>query len=91
MTAIELTARARELKELKIMATELAEEITSIEDAIKAELTARGVDELTVDVFKIRWISVVSQRFDTKAFQANHASLYNQFVRPIETRRFSIN
>lgn len=39
MSANEMTAKVRELKELKAMAEELAQEITAIEDAIKAELT----------------------------------------------------
>lgn len=51
------------------MAEELAAEITSIEDAIKAEMTARDTDEMTVDVFKIRWTRVTSNRFDTTAFK----------------------
>ena len=42
MSANEMTAKVRELKELKAMAEELAQEITAIEDVIKAELTARN-------------------------------------------------
>lgn len=46
MSANEMTAKVRELKELKAMAEELAQEITAIEDAIKAELTARNTEEM---------------------------------------------
>lgn len=42
MSANEMTAKVRELKELKAMAEELAQEITAIEDAIKAELRNSG-------------------------------------------------
>lgn len=38
MSTIELTTKIRELKELKAMAEEIAAEITSIEDVIKAEI-----------------------------------------------------
>ena len=48
MSANEMTAKVRELKELKAMAEELAAEITAIEDSIKAEMTARNTDEMTV-------------------------------------------
>ena len=52
MTATELSKTVRELKELKAMASELTEEITTLEDIIKNEMTVRNTDELTVDVFK---------------------------------------
>lgn len=64
-----MTAKVRELKELKALAEELAQEITAIEDAIKAELTARNAEEMTVDVYKIRWTKVTSSRFDTTGFK----------------------
>lgn len=90
MTPNELTAKVKELKELKMMADELAAEITSIEDEIKAEMTERATDEMTVDIFKIRWAKVTSNRFDSKAFKAAHADLYSQYTKTTESRRFSI-
>lgn len=48
MSTNELTSKVRELKELKAMADELAAEITSIEDIIKAEMTARNTEEMLV-------------------------------------------
>lgn len=90
MSANEMTAKVRELKELKAMAEELAQEITAIEDAIKAELTARNAEEMTVDVYKIRWKTVITKRFDSKAFKAAHEALYNQYTKQSESRRFSI-
>ena len=91
MTTTEISSKVRELKELKLVAAEMADEITSLEDAIKAEMTALGTDELTVDVFKVRWTPFVSTRFDSAAFKASHAELYKQYSKPVETRRFSIN
>lgn len=69
MSTNEMTSKIRELKELKAMAEELAAEITAIEDTIKAEMTARNTDEMTVDVYKIRWTKVLSNRFDSSAFK----------------------
>lgn len=90
MSTNELTAKVRELKELKVMAEELTAEITAIEDAIKAEMTARDTDEMTVDVYKIRWTKVVSNRFDTTGFKKAMPELYGQFTKTSESRRFSI-
>ncbi|MBQ4569386.1 MAG: hypothetical protein IJA62_04970 [Ruminococcus sp.] len=72
------------------MAAELDAEITAIEDSIKAEMTARGAEEMTIGIFKVRWTKVVSSRFDTSAFKKTHADLYGQYSRQIESRRFSI-
>ena len=72
------------------MAEELAQEITAIEDAIKAELTARNTEEMTVYVYKIRWTRVTSSRFDTTSFKKAMPELYGQFTKTSESRRFSI-
>ena len=90
MSTIELTGKVKELRELKAMAEEIAAEIATIEDAIKAEMTARSVDEMTVDVFKIRWAKVTSSRIDTTAFKKAMPELAEKFTKKIESKRFSI-
>lgn len=90
MSKQELTNRVQELKELKMMAKELEEEISTIEDEIKAEMTARDTSEIMLDMFKISWKEVVSNRFDSKAFKATHAELYSQYTKPVTTKRFSV-
>ncbi len=90
MNTHEITSKARELKELKAMAEEIAAEIDAIESAFKAEMTERGIEEMNVDVYKIRWTKVKSSRFDTSAFKKTHADLYSQYTKQTETRRFSI-
>lgn len=90
MSTNELTSKVRELKELKTMADELAAEITSIEDIIKAEMTARNIDEMQVDIFKIRWSKCTSNRFDSTSFKKAMPELYNQFTKQSEYRRFTV-
>ncbi len=90
MSTNELTSKIRELKELKAMAEEIAAEITTIEDAIKAEMTARETDEMMIDVYKIRWTKVKSNRFDSTAFRKAMPELAEKFTKTTETRRFSI-
>lgn len=85
-----MTSKIRELKELKMMADELAAEITAIEDQIKAEMTERDTEEMTVDVYKVRWTKVTSSRFDSTAFKKAMPELHAQFTKQIESRRFSI-
>lgn len=90
MSTNELTNKIRELKELKAMAEEIAAEITTIEDAIKAEMTARETEEMMIDVYKIRWTRVKSNRFDSTAFRKAMPELAEKFTKTTETRRFSI-
>lgn len=90
MNKQELEKQVMELKELKVMAEELQNEITAIEDKIKAEMTEQNVNELQVGVFKIRWAPVTSNRFDTTSFKKVYADLYNQFTKVIESKRFTI-
>ena len=90
MSMHELAAKAKELRELKAYAEQIADEITALEDLIKAEMTERDTEEMTVDVFKIRWTKVTSKRFDTTAFKKTHADLYEQYSKQTESLRFSI-
>ena len=90
MSINEMTAKLRELKELKAMAEELSAEITAIEDEIKAEMTARNAEEMTVDVYKIRWAKILSSRIDTSAFKKAMPELAAQFTKQTESRRFTI-
>lgn len=90
MSANEMTKKVRELKELKAMIDELSAEAATIEDEIKAEMTARNVNEMAVDVFKIRYTTVNSTRFDSSAFKKVHGDLYAQFSKQTTSRRFSI-
>ncbi|MGN0680152.1 MAG: hypothetical protein ACI4JS_10855 [Oscillospiraceae bacterium] len=87
MSGQELTKKVRELK---AMAEELQAEITAIEDSLKAEMTSQGVEEMQVDVFKLRYKTVISSRFDSKAFKATHEELYEQYSKPTECRRFTV-
>ena len=90
MSKNEMTSKVRELKELRAMAEELAAEITAIEDSIKADMTAQGVEEMTVDVFTIRYKTVTSNRFDTTAFKKAMPDLAAQFTKQTESRRFTV-
>ncbi len=91
MNKEELLQKIHELKSLKIMADELAAEITAIEDTIKQEMTAQGVDTLTVDVYKISWKTVTSSRLDTTAIKHDLPELAAKYTKTTESRRFTVN
>lgn len=90
MSKKDLKKAVYRLRELEAQAGEIAQEIDMLKDAIKAEMTAQNVTEMQVDVFRIRWASVQSCRFDSAAFKRAMPDLYGSFLRQAETRRFSV-
>lgn len=90
MSTKEITLKARKLKSLQAKADTLQAEIKAIQDELKAELAAADTDELKAGVYKIRYTSVTSNRFDSKAFKATHADLYKQYTKQVTSRCFSV-
>lgn len=90
MSTIDLLGKIRSLKELEALISEAQAELDSIKDELKAEMTNRNTEELDVDVFKIRYKTVKSSRFDTTAFKSTHKELYEQYVKQTESRRFTV-
>ncbi len=85
-----LDSQIHELRELRRMADELAAAIDTIQDAIKAEMTAAGVDVLTGSDWKATWKSVTSSRIDTAALKKALPDLAAQFTKTSTVRRFSV-
>ncbi len=90
MSVNELSAKIRELKELQQLVEEAEAEMEAIRDELKAHMTEQNAEEITVDVFKVRYTTVQSSRFDTAAFKKTHADLYAQYSKPTTTKRFTI-
>jgi predicted phage-related endonuclease len=90
MVQVELEAKVKTLKEYKLLAEDLQAQIATIEDEIKAEMTARDVDVLVAGPFKVKWTKFMTTRFDTTAFNASYREIYNLFAKPVEARRFSV-
>lgn len=88
MSAIEMESKVNELRELRRMADELAGEISTLEDELKAHMTATGTDEITGTSFKITWKTVTSSRLDSKALKAAVPELWERFTKTSTSRRF---
>lgn len=88
MSAHEMSNKVKELRELKRMQEELAAEIESVQDAIKAEMTARATDTLNGEDYKITWKEVTSTRLDTTALKKALPEVAARFTKQSTTRRF---
>ena len=66
MSMNELEAKVAQLRELRRMADELADEIAATEDSLKAYMTANSTEELYGSSFKITWKEVTGTRLDIR-------------------------
>ena len=90
MSANEMNSKINELRELRRMAEELAAEIDSIQDTIKAHMDAEGVDTISGTDWRVTYKAVTSSRIDTGALKKALPDLAQQFTRTNTARRFSL-
>ena len=90
MSINEIESKARELKELKLMAEELAAEIATIEDEIKAHMTATDAEQIVAGVYKITWKQITSSRLDSAALKKALPEVAARFTKQTTTRRFTV-
>ena len=86
-----LLATVNELRELRNMADELHDHIQALEDIVKNEMTAQGVDKLYIGDCKVTWTSYSTSRLDSKKLKSENEALYNQYLKTTEARRFTIS
>ena len=88
MSVIEMDGKIKELRELRRMAEELQAEIDSLQDTIKAEMTARNVDTLAGTDWRVTWKNVVSNRLDSSALKKELPEIAARFMKQTTARRF---
>ena len=90
MSINEMDSKIKELRELRRMAEELAAEIDSIQDTIKAHMDAEGVDTISGTDWKVTYKAVTSSRIDTSALKKALPDLAQQFTKTTTARRFCV-
>ena len=90
MSINEMDSKMKELRELRRMADELAAEIESITDSIKASMDVRGVDTINGTDWKVTYKAVTSSHLDTAALKKAFPDLAAQFTKISTARRFCI-
>ena len=90
MKNAEIRIAVAELQDLYAAQDVLKAQITEREQAIKEEMENRETEELNLGNVIIRFTSVLSNRFDTTAFKRLHKDIYNEFVKQVSSKRFSI-
>ncbi|MBR0283247.1 MAG: hypothetical protein IJQ81_16925 [Oscillibacter sp.] len=91
MSNTELNAAARDLLAVKAMIAELEAQAEALTDTIKGAMVEQGKEALTGDGWKASWKNVSSRRFDSKAFKAEHADLYDAYSKQTVSTRFLVS
>ena len=85
-----LENRILKLKEIERQQKALEEQAEAIKAEIKNEMEAQGAEELHTGSFIIRWKTIISNKFDSKAFATEHKKMYEQYTKKTESRRFTV-
>lgn len=88
MSTTEINAKVKELRELRRMADDLAAEIEAVQDSIKSQMDAQGVDTLAGADWKVTWRPVTSTRLDSSALKKELQEIAARFMKQTTTRRF---
>ena len=83
--------RIKKLKALEEQKKELETQISGLQEEIKKDMEAKGIEEMQAGIFVIRFTRVLSSRFDTKKFKEQYGDLYDKYVKQVASRRFTIS
>lgn len=90
MTQKTLLKKVNTLKTLEERKKAIEKQMEIIQEEVKQELQARGTEEEAVGDWMVRFKAVVSSRFNSKAFAAEHPKLYQKYLAPSQTMRFTV-
>ena len=91
MSQNEMISKIEALNEWEALMEEARTEAEAIRDSIKAEMMARGVEEMEAGKFIVRWTPILSNRFDSTAFKKVYGDLYKTFTKQTASRRFTVS
>ncbi len=82
--------KIQEYERIKQLVDELSTYMDTIKQSLIEEMEKKQLQELKIDIFKVRYIEVVANRFNTSDFKKTHIDLYNQYLKESRTKRFTI-
>lgn len=88
MSMDDLNTTAKSLLDVRAMIAELEAEAEALTDKLKGVMVEQGQEVIQGDGWRATWKNVVSSRFDSKTFKAEHADLYSAYSRAVTTTRF---
>ena len=86
-TARQYDTRVKRLVELEALKADLEKQINAIEADIQQDMG--DTEEVVTPRFRIKYQTVISQRFDGKSFKAAHEDIYKKYLKPSTCKRFT--
>ena len=87
-----LESRIELMQQYEAEANNFKAKAEEIRDSIKEQMTAAQTEELVTPNYVVRFIDVLTSRFDTKLFKEMCGEgLYNQFLKQIASKRFTVS
>ena len=90
MSINEMDSKIKELRELRKMADELAADVETIQDSIKAHMDAAGVDTISGTDWRVTYKAVTSSRIDTATLKKALPDVVERVTKTTTARRFCI-
>ncbi|MCB7067329.1 Uncharacterised protein [uncultured Clostridium sp.] len=85
-----LLKKVNDLKALNAQKKAIEKQMEVLQEDIKKELQARGQEETNVGDWMVRFKAVISNKFNTKAFAADHPKLYQKYMAQSQIMRFTV-
>ena len=63
---------------------------TQFESELNADMDSKGLEEQKVGDYVVRFITVVTNRFDSSRLKKEHADLYSRYLKETSSRRFTV-
>lgn len=87
----ELIATIEQVIALEAQQKTINAKIERLKDTLKAELEKQGTDKMKIGGYKVSNTTYTIHRFDSKAFKADHADMYEEYTKATEAHRFTIS
>lgn len=88
----ELEKLIGQMQKYEAQAEELKKKAEEIKDSIKKVMTDNALEEITTANFVVRFIDVLSSRFDTKRFKDDMGDdAYAYYCKQISSKRFTVS
>lgn len=89
ISTMDINAIFSEMAQYKAIIKQAEAELAKYEAEVKDRMTTSGVDEILGNEHHATYKEVVQNRFDSKAFKADHADMYTAYQKPSSSRRFT--
>lgn len=85
-----LFKKVNELKALEARKKAIEKQMEALQEEIKKEMQARGQEETEIGDWVVRFKAVISNKFNAKAFAADHPRLYQKYMGQSQSMRFTV-